>query len=651
MKTIKNNLTIILKKVAILACTLTSTSVSLYAQNVGIGATSFTPSSKSMLDIQSTNSGLLIPRMTDVQRLLIAPGPTDYGLMVYQTNTVSAANCAGYWYWDGTIWVRSNSSNGWNLTGNTGTSASTNFIGTTDSVDFIMKTNNTERARIKAGGNFGIGTWNPTQKLHVEAPGSAGPIVRVHSSTDAPSTISLSTNYRTYRIGQNRPPDSPTSADGFFIYDQNANATRQYINSAGNVGIGTLTPTQKLSVSAGMNVDNNNTNTGNLTNALLFGNASGEGIASKRTAGINQYGLDFYQNDTNRMRIWNNGQICIGRNSSGSIAPLADLTILDPSTASQTVDVPVFTARHSGSSGTTWQMGSIEYYVEGEANIGFSYQLCPLTSHTSTNLGSAAGSRYFGYRWNQLNCSVAPNISSDTTLKENIQPVVYGLKQVRKMNPIAYTFKNDFGGTDKELATEDKRTHLGFNAQELKQVIPEVVSSWEWVPSNEREYKKAKTKTLGVYYDEVIPVIVNAVKDLDNQQQNIISSLTISDFGSVKETSVSIEVKYSEAFLNNLQGKPVVTITPTSPGTELYVTNITTKGFVVNSNISDTNEISFNWMAMAKINKGNIENQIVFSESAHAEKLKTIEKFENSIPAQEEIIRTGKISPSPENKH
>lgn len=46
----------------------------------------------------------------------------------------------------------------WSLTGNAGTSSSTNFLGTTDNNPLLVKTNNTERMRIFGGGNVAIGT-------------------------------------------------------------------------------------------------------------------------------------------------------------------------------------------------------------------------------------------------------------------------------------------------------------------------------------------------------------------------------------------------------------------------------------------------------------------------------------------------------------
>lgn len=57
---------------------------------------------------------------------------------------------------DGTFALLSdiNGNNFWGVTGNTGTSALTNFIGTTDNIDFITKTNNTERLRVLGSGEL-----------------------------------------------------------------------------------------------------------------------------------------------------------------------------------------------------------------------------------------------------------------------------------------------------------------------------------------------------------------------------------------------------------------------------------------------------------------------------------------------------------------
>lgn len=57
--------------------------------------------------------------------------------------------------------------NNWGLFGNTGTSPLTNFLGTIDSTDLVIKSYNLERMRIKANGRVGIGTTNPLAEFHV----------------------------------------------------------------------------------------------------------------------------------------------------------------------------------------------------------------------------------------------------------------------------------------------------------------------------------------------------------------------------------------------------------------------------------------------------------------------------------------------------
>ena len=54
-----------------------------------------------------------------------------------------------------------NSAKPWTTTGNAGTSAATNFVGTTDATDVVFKANNVEQLRLASAGNVGIGTATP----------------------------------------------------------------------------------------------------------------------------------------------------------------------------------------------------------------------------------------------------------------------------------------------------------------------------------------------------------------------------------------------------------------------------------------------------------------------------------------------------------
>lgn len=65
------------------------------------------------------------------------------------------------------------SSSGWGLTGNSGTTAGTNFIGTTDGQDVVFKRNSSEVMRLYSSSNFvGIGIAAPTSRLHIQGGGS-----------------------------------------------------------------------------------------------------------------------------------------------------------------------------------------------------------------------------------------------------------------------------------------------------------------------------------------------------------------------------------------------------------------------------------------------------------------------------------------------
>ena len=104
---------------------------------VGIGTTS--PNASSELEIASplNDKGVLIPRMTQAQRNLIALPATS--LLIYQTD-----NTPGFYYYNGTIWVgiTAGASTDWTLLGNAGTTSATNFFGTTDDNDIVFKRNN-----------------------------------------------------------------------------------------------------------------------------------------------------------------------------------------------------------------------------------------------------------------------------------------------------------------------------------------------------------------------------------------------------------------------------------------------------------------------------------------------------------------------------
>jgi len=118
-----------------------------------------------LIDMQSTSRGLLLPRVELTSTTATAPLATHTaGMVVYNTVSAGSGGTAvspGYYYNDGTQWVKIGAAaaiSAWGQYGNAGTTPTTNWIGTNDAADFVTKTNGTERLRVTNGGKLLVGT-------------------------------------------------------------------------------------------------------------------------------------------------------------------------------------------------------------------------------------------------------------------------------------------------------------------------------------------------------------------------------------------------------------------------------------------------------------------------------------------------------------
>lgn len=77
----------------------------LLSQNVGINGSAAVPDASAMLDVSSSNKGLLIPRvaLTSTTDVTTIPSPQT-SLMVYNTNASMTGGGVGYYFYDGSAW-------------------------------------------------------------------------------------------------------------------------------------------------------------------------------------------------------------------------------------------------------------------------------------------------------------------------------------------------------------------------------------------------------------------------------------------------------------------------------------------------------------------------------------------------------------------
>jgi len=190
-------------------------------------------------------------------------------------------------------------------------------IGTSDNIPFRLNTNNTERMRIDASGNVGIGTTSPGDILHIQS-STGNNVVRIQASTTGTNTIQMG--------------DTSSSGAGYVQYANNGDymrfatnaAERMRIDSSGNVGIGTSSPATKLHVSGNMtladygNIGATNNNAGI---SLTGGNTTNNGGQINLRGGSfgTANAIEFIQGGTEQARI-DTGGVFKFNSGYGSVA-------------------------------------------------------------------------------------------------------------------------------------------------------------------------------------------------------------------------------------------------------------------------------------------------------------------------------------------
>lgn len=310
------------------------------AQNVGIGSTTFTPNDDALLELRSTTSGFLVPKMTEAQMNAIS-GPTE-GLLVYQTN-----NTKGFMYYDGSAWVGFGGA-GAGDSDDMGDHIATQNIQLSD--NWISNDGGNEGIRVDNSGNVGIGTAVPTQKLQIQVAnnGLNMPLFLRNSNNSQGGGNGIGIGFNSEQNGDwmkagifhERTANYGVGKLHFLVDNVSDNQSvslaesRMTIDKDGKVGIGTTSPTKALDVksnAAGVNVITVQNTTASGWSSIDFNDQSGSlsttfGFANSGTSGIftnraymNSYDHDFVltrNSSENSIFIkGSNGQIGINTNN------------------------------------------------------------------------------------------------------------------------------------------------------------------------------------------------------------------------------------------------------------------------------------------------------------------------------------------------
>jgi len=513
-----------------------------YSQ-VGIGTT--TPDSSSMLEVDATDKGVLVPRVAIADLNTAAPviAPIE-SLLVYNT---TVATGVGFHYWDGAKWTplsgAAANDGDWTVVGNDMYNANSGYVG--------------------------VGTTTPTAKLHIEDT-SGATIVAFNDGFEDNTLPPFSTsgsmgnwsitsaagefNTGTYGAGSASGTDSSDSrlemtitipaggsaysfdyrvdSEGsydylrFYVDDvQEAGASWSgsvaWANYAGTFTAGTHTLSWRYSKdsssSTGLDrafVDNisiTSTTTGQPVIRIVDGfeqagrvlTSDASGNASWQDAGDDgdwtTSGTDIYSANTGNVGV-------------GTTTPIEKLHVVAQHMLVEFDPDAVYSTKNTGTGKGYELIGSYQGWDSNAIYIG-GYN----TNHTGNNYddadkvicgGNTAGNVGIG---TLAITATAFNVSSSERFKKNISTLEYGLDDLLKIKPVKYQYNFEKSG----LYT------IGFIAEEVSEVIPEIVSHQN---ENHKVVSREQGKAVSMDYSKMSAVLVNAVKEQHSKVQELKSN-------------------------------------------------------------------------------------------------------------------------------
>ncbi len=458
---------------------------------VAISKTNATPNASSMLDISSTNKGLLIPRMTKAQRLAI-PSPAN-GLLVYDTTTqgLYVYKTTQGWTQNGffsfplsvvdsfktrdtsTIgqpcWIIKSINCIFNTNKYFGNAGSFNINSTTNSGDALIAT------------TAGIG--NAFNSSHSGTSGSAGVFSNINA-TNLSTALDASTVGDGYAGTFRNTLNTATNSGAIQAYTDASSGTGypNVILSQANGTLGTtgfFYSTNPNNVRPTMVVRNDG-----LERVLIVSATNHSNHADALTVDAVGDGATIHATNSDTSGIGGSAGIFAKfkpSSASYSAAPYADLEVRHPNLGAGTPGLTGLRILNTGANANSWTL----YTNNSSGALQLYYKNTSVGSFATTGVYTA---------------------TSDARLKSNIVTMPNVLGRLMQLKPKTYSYSFD----------EAHRQMLGFLAQEVEPLFPQVVYRSD--PDTKNDYYKMDYSAFGVI---AVKAVQEQQKIIENQQQQI----------------------------------------------------------------------------------------------------------------------------------
>ncbi len=389
------------------------------------------------------------------------------------------------------------------------------FVNASSGQPINFRINNSTKMIVASSGNIGINTNSPDANLHVYG---TNPVVRISDdATEGYSTLELRQQNTTtegfeamYNSGTGHTHFNNVYSGGHLIFS----------TATGSFGTTSTNERMRISNTGQFFINSNDGGSGKVTAATTWAGAKfivreTNGFIDMQSSGDSQtvgYRLGYRENtDLAGYIKYGTGyaQMSIENNYTGSNSQNEYSTIyFKNKNASNTLysrmrigggngyisTNPIGNAAQTshqfevqgGTAGTIFLSNNLAGYTVGQY---------PVVGTSGGDLHFQANSTYTGY----ISYNSGFTDVSDEREKENITTISNATSKLKQLRGVTHTWKDN---------RDDGATHLGLIAQEVKAVVPEVVSEGPTKPDETEP-------TLGVHYGKLVPLLIETIKELE----------------------------------------------------------------------------------------------------------------------------------------